>query len=143
MSPTKFSSLGGIGRHRGGPSQEIGPAHRVVVGVAPHHHDLLEMGELAAVTEGNNPTLPWEFTLLDSDGVTPVADTSILTSACSVPTVCGAGCPEFRRRLPFTRTYFLAVRAVANDACGGGAYRLVVVSPGGATPTLVADDVDP
>ena len=43
---------GGVGRHRGGPGQEVGPAHGVVVGVAPHHHDLLEMGELAAVTEG-------------------------------------------------------------------------------------------
>lgn len=81
--------------------------------------------------------------LFDSDGVTTVPDTSIQVSPCSVPTVCGAGCPEFRRNLPFTRTYFLAVRAIANDACSSGAYKLVVVSPGGTTPVLVADDADP
>jgi hypothetical protein len=83
------------------------------------------------------------ITMLDSDGVTPVPDTNVKITPCSVPTVCGAGCPEFRRHVPFTRTYFLAIRAASNDSCSSGAYRLVVVSPGGQLPVLVADDVDP
>ncbi len=89
-------------------------------------------------TSNLHPTL----TILDADQATPVADTSIRTSACSVPTVCGAPCPQFKRRLPFTRTYYLVVKAAASATCTGGKYRLVVVSPGGGTPVLVADDVD-
>jgi hypothetical protein len=67
---------------------------------------------------------------------------SIKMSACSVPNVCGSACPHFKRNLPFTRTDYVVVKAVANDACGGGKYKLVVVSPGGGVPVLVADDVD-
>jgi len=35
------------------------------------------------------------------------------------------------------------VVAFAGDACGAGKYKLTLVSPGGAIPTLVDDDVDP
>jgi len=59
-----------------------------------------------------------------------------------VANVCGAGCPHVKRTLPFTRTYYVAIKAAANDACGGGKYKLVVVSPNGTVPVLVADDVD-
>jgi hypothetical protein len=89
-------------------------------------------------TSNLHPTM----VLLDSDQATPVADTSIKVAACSVPNVCGAGCPQLKRSLPFTRTYYVVVKAAANDACGGGKYKLVVVSPGGTVPQLVADDVD-
>jgi hypothetical protein len=89
-------------------------------------------------TSNLHPTM----VLLDSDQATPVADTSIKIAACSVPNVCGAGCPQLKRSLPFTRTYYVVVKAAANDACGGGKYKLVVVSPGGTVPQLVADDVD-
>jgi hypothetical protein len=80
--------------------------------------------------------------VLDSDQATLLPDTPVKTSACSVPNVCGASCPHIKRRLPFTRTYYVAVKAAANDACGGGKYKLVVTSPGGSVPVLVADDVD-
>jgi hypothetical protein len=80
--------------------------------------------------------------VLDSDQSTALADTSVKTSACSVANVCGAGCPHVKRTLPFTRTYYVAIKAAANDACGGGKYKLVVVSPNGTVPVLVADDVD-
>jgi hypothetical protein len=80
--------------------------------------------------------------VLDSDQASALADTSVKTAACSVPNVCGAGCPHVKRTLPFTRTYYIAVKAAANDACSGGKYKLVVVSPNGTVPVLVADDVD-
>lgn len=80
--------------------------------------------------------------VLDSDQATVLADTNVKTAACNVPNVCGAGCPHLKRTLPFTRTYYVAVKAAANDACSGGKYKLVVVSPSGAVPVLVADDVD-
>ena len=80
--------------------------------------------------------------VLDSDQATLLPDTPVKTSACSVPNVCGASCPHIKRRLPFTRTYYVVVKAAANDACGGGKYKLVVTSPGGSVPVLVADDVD-
>lgn len=79
---------------------------------------------------------------LDDDQATPLADTPVKTSACNVPNVCGAGCPHVKRRLPCTRTYYIAVKAAAADACGGGKYKLVVVSPSGTAPVLIADDVD-
>jgi hypothetical protein len=87
-------------------------------------------------------TLHPTLLLLDSDGVTPIPDTLVNPVPCSTPNVCGSTCPLFRRRLPYTRTYYLAVRAVAPDACSGGKYRMVVISPGGTVPVLVADDAN-
>lgn len=81
--------------------------------------------------------------LLDSNGVTPVANTDVKDVPCSLPNVCGSPCPAFNRTLPFTGTFFVAVRAAAVAGCTGGKYRLVVVSPGGQVPVLVQDDVDP
>lgn len=81
-------------------------------------------------------------TLLDSDQMTVIADTAIDQVPCNVANVCSSTCPQFRRRLPFTRTYFMAVRAVAPGACTGGKYRLVVTSPGGQVPVLIADDAN-
>jgi hypothetical protein len=79
--------------------------------------------------------------LLGSDLATPmpVADTTVRSTTCGVPSVCGATCPQFVRRLPFSGTFHLAV-AAGGGGCGGGGYRLVVVSPSGAVPVLVADD---
>jgi hypothetical protein len=76
-------------------------------------------------------------------GCTPVADTAVRNVACAVPNVCGSPCPQFKRTLPFSGTFGLAVQAVASGACTGGRYRLVVLSPSGSVPVLVADDVDP
>ncbi|HJQ85280.1 MAG TPA: hypothetical protein VKA21_14440 [Candidatus Binatia bacterium] len=83
------------------------------------------------------------LSLLDDGGTVPVADTNVRTVGCAVPNVCGSGCPQFKRTLPFSGTFHLAIQAFAGDACTGGKYRLVVVSPGGSAPVLVADDVDP
>jgi len=80
--------------------------------------------------------------LLDNDQSTALPDTSVKTAACSVANVCGASCPHLKRTLPFTRTYYAVVKAAGNDACSGGRYKLVVVSPGGSVPVLVGDDVD-
>jgi hypothetical protein len=81
--------------------------------------------------------------LLDSDQATLLADTPIKTTGCGVQNVCGSNCPTVKRRLPFSRTYYIAVKAVGGSApCTGGKYKLVVVSPSGVVPTLVADDVD-
>ena len=79
--------------------------------------------------------------LLGTDGTTPVDDTFIHETECSVPSVCGALCPQFQRTLPFTGTFTLVVGGGTNAGCTGGAYRLVYVSPGGETPVLVLDDV--
>ena len=81
--------------------------------------------------------------VLDSDQSTALADTSIKTAACAVPNVCGSSCPTVKRRLPFTRTYYIVVKGAADGACTGGRYKLVVVSPSGTVPVLVADDIDP
>lgn len=82
------------------------------------------------------------LTLL-GNGCIPVADTHVRNSSCAVPNVCSSQCPQFKRTLPFSGTFGLAVQAFAGDSCTGGKYRLVVLSPGGSPPMLVADDVDP
>jgi hypothetical protein len=81
-------------------------------------------------------------TLLAAD-MSPVADTNVRNVACPVPNVCGAPCPQFTRTLPFNGTFHVAVRAAATGACTGGGYRLVVTSPGGGVPVLVAEDATP
>jgi len=83
-----------------------------------------------------------QLTLL-GQGCSPVADTTVRNVSCAVPTVCGSPCPQFKRTLPFSGSFGLGVQAFAGDACTGGRYRLVVLSPGGSVPVLVADDADP
>lgn len=90
-------------------------------------------------TSNLHPTL----TFFEGDATTPVVDTNVRSVDCAVPNVCGSKCPQFKRTLPFNGNFFLAVQAFAGDSCTGGKYRLVVVSPGGSAPVLVADDVDP
>ena len=58
---------------------------------------------------------------LGIDGTTPVDDTSLVGVACSTPTTCGASCPTFTRRFPFTGTFFLAVTVSQGSGCGSGA----------------------
>jgi hypothetical protein len=74
-------------------------------------------------------------TLVAADGVTPIADTTVETIPCAVPNVCGGGCPQFKRTLPFSQTFFIAVQGVVNGACTGGGYRVVVTSTSGLVPT--------
>jgi len=81
--------------------------------------------------------------LLQSDGSTPVASTNVRNIDCPVTNVCGSKCPLLKRTLPFDGTVYLAVAGVADAACTGGKYKLVVTSPSGAVPQLVHDDVDP
>ena len=88
-------------------------------------------------------TLHPGLTLLQSDGSTPVTSTNVRTVDCPVTNVCGSKCPLLKRTLPFDGTFYLAVSAVADGGCTGGKYKLLVTSPNGSTPLLVADDVDP
>jgi hypothetical protein len=83
-----------------------------------------------------------DLVLLGSDGTTPIADTNVKNPQCGVTSVCGATCPTFNRSLPFSGSFYLAVKAHSSGGCTGGRYRLVVVSPGGGIPNLVSDDVD-
>jgi hypothetical protein len=94
-------------------------------------------------TAGGTSTLDPVLTYLGADAATPVADTNITTFACPHPNACGSQCPTFKRRFPFTGTFYAAVRASTSGGCAGGGYRLIVTTKGGATPTLVADDIDP
>ena len=90
-------------------------------------------------TTGLQPLL----SLLDRDGETRVDDTKILEEACPVASTCGGTCPLFTRRLPFSGTFYISVGAQDGVGCTGGKYKLVVRSPRGSRPTLVADDVPP
>jgi hypothetical protein len=81
------------------------------------------------------------LTLLENDGVTTVVDTTVRSVPCAFPNVCGGSCSLFKRSLPFSGTFRLAVSACTSTGCTGGKYRLVVTSPGGVVPTLVQDDV--
>lgn len=81
--------------------------------------------------------------LVGADDQTPVANTDVQDMPCGVANVCGSPCPTFSRRLPFAGTFHIAVGAGATGGCTGGTYRLLVVSPRGTTPVLVADDVAP
>jgi len=88
-------------------------------------------------------TLEPVVTLLGSDQSTPVADTTLDTVPCSVPTTCGGQCPQFQRVLPFDGKFYAVVRASGAHGCAGGKYRLVVNAPGNDAPSLIGDDVDP
>ncbi len=83
------------------------------------------------------------LTYIGTDGVTPVPNVSFATAPCNVPNVCGRPCPQFKRRFPFTGTYFIKIQASQANGCTGGDYQIVVVTPGGNVPTLIADDVNP
>jgi hypothetical protein len=88
-------------------------------------------------------TIEPTLTLVSGDQTTPVADTLVNSVPCSVPNTCGTACPQLQRTLPFSGTFYAAVRANGANGCGGGKYRLIVTKPGTAVPVLVADDVNP
>ncbi len=92
-------------------------------------------------TGSNMATLDPDLMLLGTDATTPVANTSLVTEPCRVPNACGSTCPQLKRRLPFTGTFFASIRGGAG--CTGGKYRMIVTSPSGSAPVLVQDDVDP
>jgi hypothetical protein len=95
-------------------------------------------------TPDNTSTLQPDLLLFrPPDLSTAVADTNVKSVPCAVPNTCGASCPLLKRRLPFNGTFAIAVRSVTANGCGGGQYRLLVTSPNGTMPTLIADDVDP
>ncbi len=71
----------------------------------------------------------------------PIANTTVRILPCSTPNTCGNSCPLFKRVLPFDGTFNLAVTAAPLPGCPGGRYTLVVTSPSGVLPILVADDV--
>ena len=85
-------------------------------------------------------TLEPQVVLLAADQSTAIADTVVNSVPCSVPNTCGTQCPQFQRVLPFTGTFYAAVRSVGGNGCGGGKYRLIITKPGISVPTLVADD---
>ncbi len=92
---------------------------------------------------GNNTSNLHPILTLLGDGCMPIGDTNVHSVNCAVPSICGGSCPQFKRVLPFDGTFGLAVQAAAIGPCTGGRYKLVVLSPSGTVPTLVADDVDP
>ena len=92
---------------------------------------------------GGVSTIEPTLALLSGDLVTPVADTLVNNVPCAVPNSCGSQCPQVERVLPFNGTFYAAVRASGANGCVGGKYRLIVTTPGNATPVLVADDITP
>lgn len=84
-----------------------------------------------------------KLTYISMDGTSTVANTSVVEIPCGVPNICGKQCSAFKRRFPFSGTFFLAVESNLANGCGGGSYRLKVTTQGGGTPVLVADDIDP
>jgi hypothetical protein len=92
---------------------------------------------------GGFSTIAPSVVLLGTDGTTPVADTTINNVPCSVPNTCGSQCPQLQRVLPFTGTFYAAVRADGANGCVGGKYRLIITTRAGTPPTLVQDDVTP
>lgn len=94
-------------------------------------------------TGSGQSTLEPTVVLLAADQTTPIADTTLNTVPCSVPNTCGGQCPQFQRVLPFSGTFYAAVRASGANGCAGGKYRLIVTMPNSSPPVLVADDVNP
>ncbi len=86
-----------------------------------------------------DPTL----TLIGPDGTTPIAETSVTSSTCPLPSTCGGTCQQFKRHLPTSGPHFLMVSADTSLGCSSGTYTLSVAGPASATPTLLFDDVDP
>ncbi len=84
-----------------------------------------------------------KLTYISMDGASTVANTQVVSVPCGVPNVCGQDCSAFKRRFPFSGTFFLAVESNISNGCDGGSYALAVTTAGGAPPVLVADDVAP
>lgn len=91
---------------------------------------------------GGLSNLEPSLTYVSLDGSTPVANTNVVDVSCGIPNTCGQPCEAFTRRFPFSGTFFLAVQASTANGCGGGSYRLKITTSNGATPNLVANDVD-
>ena len=91
---------------------------------------------------GGLSTLHPVLTYVASDGSTAVANTNVLTVPCSTANTCGEECPMFKRRFPFTGTFFLEVKAETTAGCGGGSYQLVVTTEGASAPVLAFDNID-
>jgi hypothetical protein len=71
-----------------------------------------------------------------------IINTNVRDQTCQVANVCGQPCPIFKRSAPDSGTYYVAVSADTSGGCtGGGRYKLVVTTPGGLVPQLVADDL--
>ncbi len=104
--------------------------------------DLIEVRLKTADDAGGMSNLEAVLTYLAQDGTTPVGNTNVTAVPC-LPSTCGATCPAFKRRFPFTGTFYLAVSANQANGCGAGGYQLVVTTLGGQTPILAFDDVDP
>jgi hypothetical protein len=81
------------------------------------------------------------LSFLGEDGTTPVGDTLVHETQCSVPNVCGSLCPELKRTLPFSGTFHIVIQAAGGGGCTGGRYRLVFVSPNGEVPLQIWDDI--
>jgi hypothetical protein len=76
--------------------------------------------------------------------MSPVGSTHYRDGRCGADPLCGAKCPIFKRSLPFDGQFFLVVEGVTDGTCTGvGGYKLILISPSGATPVLVGDDVTP
>jgi hypothetical protein len=93
-------------------------------------------------TGTNVSNLHPRLALLGSDGVTPIPDTNVRSVNCAVPNVCGQSCSLFKRTLPFSGTFQLAVTACTSSGCTGGKYKLIVTTPNGGTPALLQDDAN-
>ena len=78
---------------------------------------------------------------LENDNTTAIADTTVRSIQCAFPNACGGTCAQFKRTLTHNGTFHIAVKADTSGGCIGGRYKLIVTSPGGALPVLVADDV--
>ncbi len=91
---------------------------------------------------GAQSTLNPVLTYVSNDGTTVVANTNVISVPCSTPNTCGQDCPMFKRRFPFSGTFFVQIEAATLAGCSGGGYQLVVTTEGTGAPVLVADDVD-
>lgn len=91
---------------------------------------------------GGVSSLEPALVFLESDNATPIADTTVRAIECAFPSVCGGTCAQFKRTLTHNGVFHIAVKADTSAGCAGGRYKLIVTSPGGALPALVADDVN-
>jgi hypothetical protein len=133
--------LTGVSRTR--KVQETLPAGKVDVwSVQGTADDVINVRVKTANDGGGVSNLEPVLTYIGQDGNTPVANTNLTTVPCRT-NACSATCPAFKRRFPFTGTFYLSVRASQASGCGAGGYKLVVTTAGGQTPVLVSDDIDP
>jgi hypothetical protein len=71
-----------------------------------------------------------------------VPGTTIGPQSCDVPNTCAQPCPIFKRTVPFSGTFYLAVTPNTASGCGpAGKYKLIVTTIGGVVPQLVGQDV--